>query len=429
MYKRQTYSREENSREATITLEVNSRGYIEDNNSFDYFNFTFYTVSYMIILETSTNSYDVEYIDKNCTINGEVAIAQVTDNILSVSFNLSTSNETFVSLGGYSYAIEVHSLYDFKMYMDVAPDSALFTADAGGPYRGYVNETIHFSGSYLDILETTSPPYNYTWDFGDGSTGVGENPTHVYHSPGNYTVTLTVTDSIGNVATDRTLAIITERWDTIPPKIKIISPKRALYINNKKIIPFLTVVILGNINIEVEAVDYESGIDRVEFYIDDTLKSVDYSEPYSFMWDEDTSQEFKHTIKVIAYDRERNNASEEIRIWRFSPTLPTIYINKKVTFYFKDIFSTDENNSFNGMIPLVSPYHPVKLVSSKYPPSLFKVDTSKIIPRYTLNFYEMFFWFSIFLFGENNDMPPDLRNAWDVIIPDSYTHLTLPTKA
>ncbi|RLF41295.1 MAG: hypothetical protein DRN12_03545, partial [Thermoplasmata archaeon] len=322
---RVTYSREENSREATITLEVNSRGYIEDNNSFDYFNFTFYTVSYMIILETSTNSYDVEYIDKNCTINGEVAIAQVTDNILSVSFNLSTSNETFVSLGGYSYAIEVHSLYDFKMYMDVAPDSALFTADAGGPYRGYVNETIHFSGSYLDILETTSPPYNYTWDFGDGSTGVGENPTHVYHSPGNYTVTLTVTDSIGNVATDRTLAIITERWDTIPPKIKIISPKRALYINNKKIIPFLTVVILGNINIEVEAVDYESGIDRVEFYIDDTLKSVDYSEPYSFMWDEDTSQEFKHTIKVIAYDRERNNASEEIRIWRFSPTLPTIY--------------------------------------------------------------------------------------------------------
>ena len=51
---RVTYSREENSREATITLEVNSRGYIEDNNSFDYFNFTFYTVSYMIILETST---------------------------------------------------------------------------------------------------------------------------------------------------------------------------------------------------------------------------------------------------------------------------------------------------------------------------------------------------------------------------------------
>jgi hypothetical protein len=38
---------------------------------------------------------------------------------------------------------------------------------------------------------------SYLWDFGDGTTGVGKNPTHVYGSPGIYVVTLTVTDDSG----------------------------------------------------------------------------------------------------------------------------------------------------------------------------------------------------------------------------------------
>jgi YVTN family beta-propeller protein len=39
----------------------------------------------------------------------------------------------------------------------------------------------------------------YDWDFGDGSTAVngGPSPTHTYKAPGNYTVTLTVTDNEG----------------------------------------------------------------------------------------------------------------------------------------------------------------------------------------------------------------------------------------
>jgi chitodextrinase len=44
-------------------------------------------------------------------------------------------------------------------------------------------------------------PMTYRWDFGDGGTATGSGPTHAYSAPGSRTVTLTVTDSEGAVAT------------------------------------------------------------------------------------------------------------------------------------------------------------------------------------------------------------------------------------
>ncbi|MFB6838523.1 ThuA domain-containing protein [Streptomyces sp. NPDC056361] len=40
----------------------------------------------------------------------------------------------------------------------------------------------------------------YAWDFGDGSTGTGQNPTHTYTANGTYTARLTVTDGGGKSA-------------------------------------------------------------------------------------------------------------------------------------------------------------------------------------------------------------------------------------
>jgi len=51
---------------------------------------------------------------------------------------------------------------------------------------------------------------SYLWDFGDGSQGTGETPTHVYRSPGYYTVTLTVTDNSGLTSSVSQLVIVTE---------------------------------------------------------------------------------------------------------------------------------------------------------------------------------------------------------------------------
>ena len=42
-----------------------------------------------------------------------------------------------------------------------------------------------------------TPPYAYSWNFGDGSPAVaGPTPCHTYTTPGNYTVAMTVTDAV-----------------------------------------------------------------------------------------------------------------------------------------------------------------------------------------------------------------------------------------
>ncbi|MCD6473636.1 MAG: hypothetical protein J7K47_01835, partial [Thermoplasmata archaeon] len=54
-------------------------------------------------------------------------------------------------------------------------------------------------------------------------------------------------------------------------------------------------------------------IDRVEFYIDDLLKSVKTEEPYCYRWDEKVIG--MHTIKVVAYDKSNNFSKDEITVF------------------------------------------------------------------------------------------------------------------
>ena len=79
-------------------------------------------------------------------------------------------------------------------------------ADANGPYYGLINEPVQFTGS----AQGGYSPHTWHWDFGDTYTSDEQNPTHIYSSPGNYTVTLTVTDDTGNTSDDASWAKIKE---------------------------------------------------------------------------------------------------------------------------------------------------------------------------------------------------------------------------
>jgi PKD repeat protein len=54
-------------------------------------------------------------------------------------------------------------------------------------------------------------PYNYLWNFGDGSDpSTAADTIHIYEQIGTYTVTLTVTDSLGTTETTTTTVLVSE---------------------------------------------------------------------------------------------------------------------------------------------------------------------------------------------------------------------------
>jgi len=75
-----------------------------------------------------------------------------------------------------------------------APAEELYVDLEGDPDEGAPPLTVKWTST----VEDGTPPYTYKWDFGDGTPTSSEaNPTHVYQKEGEFTATLSVTDSKG----------------------------------------------------------------------------------------------------------------------------------------------------------------------------------------------------------------------------------------
>jgi hypothetical protein len=92
-------------------------------------------------------------------------------------------------------------------------------ADAFGPYYGLINEPLQFNGYAFGGY----PPFSWEWDFGDGGSSYEQNPIYTYTSAENYTVSLTITDSIGNSSIDYTWSWIQDS-NSPPIQSKIDGP-------------------------------------------------------------------------------------------------------------------------------------------------------------------------------------------------------------
>jgi N-acetylmuramoyl-L-alanine amidase/PKD repeat protein len=83
------------------------------------------------------------------------------------------------------------------------------TADPGGPYSAKAGESITFDGSKSKDSDGTIK--DYLWDFGDGTSGSGISPAHIFQISGVYTIKLTVVDDKGvSSTTETTTAEISE---------------------------------------------------------------------------------------------------------------------------------------------------------------------------------------------------------------------------
>jgi len=99
--------------------------------------------------------------------------------------------------------------------------------------------------------------------------------------------------------------------------ISINKPEDALYFLNLKIRNFLyrNPLIIGPIDVEVDASDDEYDIERVEFYVDGNLLGTDTTVPYSWRWNKLTS--FRHSLKVVVFNSNGNVGIEKKTVWKF----------------------------------------------------------------------------------------------------------------
>lgn len=86
-------------------------------------------------------------------------------------------------------------------YTPIAPVAA-FTPTNGSPAAAGVGEDVQFTDA------STDAPLQWYWDFGDGATSRLQNPTHAYAAVGSYTVTLRVTNNIGEDTATEAAAVV-----------------------------------------------------------------------------------------------------------------------------------------------------------------------------------------------------------------------------
>jgi len=109
-----------------------------------------------------------------------------------------TISYTFPSAGAYSVGLTIMG----KDGTSTGTGGIVTTGQSGttpgfifGPKNESAGQQVSFSA-----LGTVSalPVLTYFWDFGDGTTGSGQSPTHVYSRPGRYTVTLVMFSGVGS---------------------------------------------------------------------------------------------------------------------------------------------------------------------------------------------------------------------------------------
>lgn len=117
-------------------------------------------------------------------------------------------------------------------------------------------------------------------------------------APGTYTVSVSTDENLGNGKTYR-LAINYPVNDTTSPTAVITSPTAS--------------TVTGTTAFNASATD-NTGVSKVEFYIDGTLKTTDSTSPYSYSWDTTTASNASHVLQINAYDTSGNVGTANLSV-------------------------------------------------------------------------------------------------------------------
>ena len=172
-------------------------------------------------------------------VNMAIDDVEIIDGVCSDPSNLSAGNISFTSAELYWVSVSAHSTIEYgpagfspgtgTLVRNVTPGFLLSGLQAFTSYDFYVQDSCRitkssWAGPYnftttcsipmasfvhqgpslnlsFDASGSSGIGLNYSWDFGDGNTGTGQNTSHTYSSSGAYNVRLVITDTCGGADT------------------------------------------------------------------------------------------------------------------------------------------------------------------------------------------------------------------------------------
>ena len=155
------------------------------------------------------------YLFRAPVVSGKTGSFTLVDK-KSVTVNSYNEQLVYFYIDLYANVKMPAGVYEFRVGTSANPEdyalnaqtviNALPTANAGVDFNAVVNKTVIFDGSRS--YDPDGQIKSFVWDFGDGSSGWGIAPTHIYTASGTYIATLTGTDDNGTA-----IALITKGYN------------------------------------------------------------------------------------------------------------------------------------------------------------------------------------------------------------------------
>ena len=160
------------------------------------------------------NNFEQALIDQGIDSDGEINQQILKSDAEAVTIHLAISARNIADLTGIEAFINITELYcshNQLTSLDLSQNIDLRELDCFNNQLTSLDVSQNTELKYLNcfnnaVFEDTSliPPSvvidNYEWDFGDGTSFSGLNPTHSYSTAGDYTVSLEISNTDGCIS-------------------------------------------------------------------------------------------------------------------------------------------------------------------------------------------------------------------------------------